>query len=414
MLELHPTSMANGGEAIARRDGKAHFIAGAMPGEVVEAQVVEDRGSWARAALVEVVEASPARREAPCPHASVCGGCQWQHATIAEQRLWKHDIVVGQLEHIGRLVDPAVHPTVEAGPELGYRNRMDFHVVDGRPGLMRARSNDVVPLDSCPLLHPSMHELFASLGDLTGLDRITLRSGTRTGDLVVVVEGALPEHAASWGVPVVEVRNQGRGRTTAHTVIGDASLTEVVDGVTFSIPPAGFFQNNTEGADALVRLAREAAEIQPHETLLDGYCGVGLFGATIGQDADLVLGIDTGREAVDHARRNLAAQDVEHHYVAGSFTKDIESLDAYWDVAIVDPPRKGLGPNGVEAVTSSMPRRIVYVSCDPASLARDARTLGEYGYEFIEATPVDMFPQTFHIEVVATFDRSPFEDEDSD
>ena len=165
MLELHPTSMANGGEAIARRDGKAHFIAGAMPGEVVEAQVVEDRGSWARAALVEVVEASPARREAPCPHASVCGGCQWQHATIDEQRLWKHDIVVGQLEHIGRLVDPAVHPTVEAGPELGYRNRMDFHVVDGRPGLMRARSNDVVPLDSCPLLHPSMHELFASLGE---------------------------------------------------------------------------------------------------------------------------------------------------------------------------------------------------------------------------------------------------------
>ena len=319
---------------------------------------------------------------------------------------------MGQLQHIGRLEDPLVHAVVTAGPELGYRNRMDFHVVDGRPGLMRPRSNDIVPLDDCPLLHPSLADVYASLGDLEGLDRITLRSGTRTGDRVIVVEGTLPDHAESWGVPVVEVRRHDRGRTSASTVIGDPRLSEIVDDVTFSIPPSGFFQNNTDGAEALVDLARTAADVQPGETLLDGYCGVGLFGATVGRDADVVLGIDSGRDAVDHARRNLAAQGIEHHYVTGSFTKDIESLDAYWDVAIVDPPRKGLGANGVDAVTSSMPRRIVYVSCDPASLSRDARMLDEYGYDFIEATPVDMFPQTFHIEVVATFDRRPFDGDD--
>ena len=412
MLELHPAAMANGGEAVARRDGKAHFVAGAMPGEVVTATIVEDRGSWARAALVEILEPSPERRTAPCPHASVCGGCQWQHANLAEQLVWKRDIVAGQLAHIGRIDDAVVHPVVEAGPELGYRNRMDFHVIDGRPGLMRERTNDVVALDSCPLLHPSLHDLFGSLGDLTGLDRITLRTGVHTGDQVVIVEGAVPHQAESWGVPVIEVRQPGRGRSSQRTIVGEPILREVVDGVTFSIPPAGFFQNNTDGADALVTLARAAADIQPGETLLDGYCGVGLFGATVGAHAALVLGIDTGKAAIDHARRNLTAQGIDHHYVSGSFTKDIESLDAYWDVAIVDPPRKGLGLNGVEAVTTSMPRRIVYVSCDPASLSRDARTLDEYGYDFVEATPVDMFPQTFHIEVVATFDRRPLDSDE--
>ncbi|MGI9667395.1 MAG: class I SAM-dependent RNA methyltransferase [Acidimicrobiia bacterium] len=404
MLELHPSSMAHGGEAVARHDGKAHFIAGAMPGEVVLARVTEDRGSWARTSVVEIVEPSPERRTPPCPHALVCGGCQWQFANIAEQREWKRDIVASQLSHIGRISEPTVHQTVAAGPELGYRTRMDFHVVEGRAGLMRSRSNDVVPLDDCPLLHPTLQPVFASLGDLTGVDRITLRTGIRTGRRLAVIDGAIPSQAESWGIPVAQMTGK-----KARGVIGDAVLDEIVADTLFTIPIAGFFQNNTDGADSLVALAGAAADLQPGETLFDGYCGVGLFGATVGKDADLVLGMDTGRAAVDFARRNLTAAGVEHHYVTGSVTKDIESLDAYWDVAIVDPPRKGLGGNGIDAVTSSMPRRIVYVSCDPASLARDARALGEIGYDFIEATPVDMFPQTFHVEVVATFDRRPFE-----
>lgn len=378
-----------------------------MPGEVVHATVTEDRGSWARAALVDIIEPSSARRTPPCAHAAVCGGCQWQFADATEQRLWKHDTVASQLSHIGRIENPLVHATVAPGPELGYRTRMDFHVVDGRAGLMRSRSNDVVPLDDCPLLHPTLQPVFASLGDLSGVDRITLRTGTRTGKLVAIVDGDVPAHAESWGAAVV----RRKGKRT-QPVIGKPILDEIVSDTLFSIPVDGFFQNNTEGADALVNLARSAADLQPGETLLDGYCGVGLFGATVGKDADLVLGMDTGRAAVDHARRNLRTAGIEHHYVTGSFTQDIESLDAYWDVAIVDPPRKGLGGNGIDAVTSSMPRRIVYVSCDPASLARDARALAEFGYDFVEATPVDMFPQTFHVEVVAVFDRQPFEEGD--
>jgi 23S rRNA (uracil1939-C5)-methyltransferase len=401
MVELHPHDIAHGGEAVARRDGKAHFVAGAMPGEVVEASIIEDRGSWARAVLVSVVEPSPLRRDPPCEYADFCGGCQWQFTDTATQRRWKREIVVGQLEHLGRINDPLVHETVRVGPDLGYRNRMDFHVVDGRAGLYRSRSHDIVHLEHCPLLVPELQEVYGRLGDLTGVNGITLRAGTRTGDRLAIIDGEVPEQANEWGIPVAQLRGK-----SVRSAIGDPKLSEIVSNVTFRIPATGFFQNNTDGAEALVGLVAEVLDVHEDDTLLDGYCGVGLFGATVGQNAGRVIGIESAHDTIQEARKNLDAVGVDHKLIMGSFTKDIESLDEYWDVAVVDPPRKGLGERGVAAVTSAMPRTIAYVACDPASLARDARTLTDFGYEFIEATPVDLFPQTYHVETVAKFDRA--------
>ena len=407
MIELHPHDMAHGGEAVARHDGKAYFIPGAMPGEVVEATVVDDKGSWARTALVEVIVASPERRTPPCPYARDCGGCQWQFASEEVQQRWKRDTVVGQLEHLGKITDPVVHETVVPSSEFGYRNRMDFRVAEGKPALFRSRSNDLVPLGSCMLMVDALQDTFARLGDLTGVTKLTLRAGIRTNKRVAVIEGEVPEQIADWNASVIHKKGN-----TLTPLLGERVFTEIVDGVVFEIPADGFFQNNTEGADALVQLVRDVLEIDESETLLDGYCGVGLFGATVGQDAARVIGIESTPGAVKYARSNMTAAGVENHIIAGSFTRDIDKLDEYWDVAVVDPPRKGLGQRGVEAVTAAMPRRIAYVACDPASLARDARMLESYGYEFIEATPVDMFPQTYHIEIVARFDRIQVEEEE--
>ncbi len=405
MIELHPHDMAHGGEAVARKDGKAHFVAGAMPGEVVRGTVVEDKGSWARVALVDVVEPVQGRRTPPCRHAQACGGCQWQHADESLQREWKRQTVIGQLEHLGRISEPTVNETVTPSSGFHYRNRMDFHVVDGKPALYRERSNDLVPLDECLLLAPPIQEIFDRLGDLGDLRRLTLRCGVNTGDVVLIVEGDVPDSILDLGVPVVR-----QDRNRLEPLIGVATLTEIVDGVRFEIPPEGFFQNNTAGAEALVDCVRQALEVAGHETLLDAYCGVGLFGATVGRDAARVLGIESSERAAAFARRNLQAAGIDAKVIAGSVTQDIESFDEYWDVAVVDPPRKGLTERGVEAITSGMPRRIAYVSCDPASFARDARTLAAYGYDFVSATPVDLFPQTFHVEIVGRFDRQPLGD----
>jgi len=406
MIELHPHDMAHGGEAVARHDGKAHFVAGAMPGEVVKGTVIEDKGSWARVALIEIVESADGRRTPPCPHADLCGGCQWQFADEAVQRDWKRSTVVSQLKHLGRVQDPLVHPTVSPGADLAYRSRMDFHVVDGVPALYRERSNDLVPLSTCLLLAEPLRDVFNRLPDLTGITKLVLRCGIHTGDVVALIEGEVPEDIASWDIPVVHIT-----KGSFRTVAGEPQLTEIIDGVRFEVPPEEFFQNNTAGAEVLVGLVRNILEIADDETLLDGYCGVGLFGATVGRDAGRVIGLDSSARSISYARRNLDAAGIDNAMRTGSFTRDIESLDEYWDVAVVDPPRKGLGERGVEAVTSAMPRAIAYVSCDPASFARDAKLLQESGYEFIEATPVDMFPQTYHVEIVGRFDRMPLGDE---
>ena len=398
MIELSPTDIAHGGEAVARVDGKAHFVAGAMPGERVTAEITLDKGSWARGDLVDVVEASPQRVTPPCPHFASCGGCQWQYADYPAQLAWKQSIVAGQLAHLGRVDDPTVHPTVAPGPPYGYRNRMDFNVVGGQPAMHRQRSNELVPLSECSLLRPELAEVFARLGDLGDARKVTLRMGTRTGDLLAVVRGKVPESHGQWGCNVVHATREG-----LDAVIGGLSIREEVAGLSFRITGEAFFQNNTDGADTLVRLVTEALDVGDGDTVLDAYAGGGLFALTAAVPAERVIAIEMGGTAFRDLRHNVRSATNEVRVVRGAFEEVVETLDEYWTLAIVDPPRVGLRAQGVSAVTAATPRTIVYVSCDPASLSRDARLLADEGYRLDWATPVDLFPQTFHVETVARF-----------
>ncbi len=369
-----------------------------MPGETVVGEVVHDKGNWARLALKTINEASPDRIEPRCPHFSECGGCQWQFAGRTAQLEWKRSIVAGQLAHLGGLRDAEVRPTAAPGPAFGYRNRMDFRVAAGKPALFRTRSSSLVPLDECSLLHPELADVFATLGPLDGLKRVTLRIGARTGDRLIVVSGRVPPQAQQWDAAVAV--SAGRN---VRVVRGKPTLTEIVAGVTFRIGATAFFQNNTDGADELVRLVDEAAALTETDVLLDGFAGGGLFSATVGRGAARVIAVENEPVAVRDLRHNIQEAGVDVAVVAADFTEAPSRIEEPWTAAIVDPPRTGLGRDGVAAVTATDPTRIVYVSCDPASLARDARLLTESGYRLDWATPVDMFPQTFHIETVARF-----------
>ncbi|MDX1691762.1 MAG: hypothetical protein R3290_12140, partial [Acidimicrobiia bacterium] len=256
MIEVVPTDIAHGGEAVGRVDGKAHFVAGAMPGERVRGEVERSKKHWARVRLREVVEASPERVEPPCPHFDECGGCQWQYAAYPAQLRWKQSIVAGQLAHLGRIDDPPVAETVAAGPAYGYRNRMDFSVHRGAPALHRRRSGRLVPLDTCLLLHPGLVEVFDRLGDLSGATSVTLRLAVSSGERMAVVSGAVPEGAETWGCSVVLAAGGER-----HEVIGRSAITEVVAGVPLRITADAFFQNSTAGAEVLVELVDDAIDV---------------------------------------------------------------------------------------------------------------------------------------------------------
>lgn len=398
MLELHPHDMAHGGEAVARLEGKTYFVADVMPGERAAVEVTKDKGSWARARLTEIVEASPDRVEPSCPHFTACGGCQWQFAQQERQSEWKRSIVESQLAHLGGLRHPNVRPTTSPGPAYRYRNRMDFHVKDGQPALYRRRSKELEALHECHLVVEPLADLFARLGDLTGVRQLTMRASTRTGDVLTVVRGVIPPQAAEWGASVVRVR---RGRPTAE--VGSAHLFEEVAGHRLRITANAFFQNNTPGAEALVALVGEALDPQPGDVLLDGYAGGGLFSVTLGAMVDEVLAVEVSSLALGDLEYNLTeAGAAAASIVPVPFEDSLEELEE-WTIAVVDPPRAGLGVSGVEVVTAAQPRAIAYVSCDPASLARDAGLLASAGYELAWAAPVDLFPQTFHVETVARF-----------
>ena len=398
-MEITIQDVANGGDGIGRIDGKAYFVAGVMPGEEAAIEVTEDRGSFARARALSLTTASPDRIEPPCRYFDRCGGCSWQYAAYPAQLVWKRDILAGQLRHIGRVQDPPVADAVGTGDGYGYRNRIDLHVSDGMPALVERSSRRLVPIDACPLVRPELDELLPRLGSLAGVDRLTLRCGTATGDRIAVVAGAVPDQAPSWGVPVSVSTRKGVG-----AIIGKPYIFEAVAGVTFRIGAAAFFQVNTAGAEQLVRLVGDALQVDEGDTLLDGYCGGGLFSATVGAAARFVVAVDNATDSLADARYNLErALPHKHRVVAGRFEDRVPQLGEPWTVAVVDPPRSGLGRRGVHAVTATEPRAIAYVSCDAASLARDALLLAGVGYSLDWVVPVDMFPQTPHIEAVARF-----------
>jgi 23S rRNA (uracil1939-C5)-methyltransferase len=404
-LEL--TSMAHGGAALGRHEGKVVFVPYALPGETVRAEVVEDRDRYAHARLLEVLEPAPERVLPPCPYFGPqgCGGCQWQHVAYEAQLRFKAQIVADQLSRIGRLTDPPVEPTVPDPSGWTYRNQARFHPApEGGLGFRTASGHRVVPLETCPILHPLLADLFEDLDlDLPGLTALTLRAGTETGERMLIFETETDEPPSILlDLPVSCVLLLEDG--TAVNLIGNNHLTETVDRHTYRISASSFFQANTPQAAQVVRLVLESLDLKGNEVVLDGYCGVGLFTLPVAELAGLVIAVEAHPPAVEDLLENTAGmENVE--VVEGQVEAALAGLEEPLDAALVDPPRTGLDREALEGLVAAAPRRVVYVSCDPATLARDGRRLAEAGYRLIRAHPVDMFPQTYHIETVSLWDR---------
>jgi 23S rRNA (uracil1939-C5)-methyltransferase len=376
-VDVELTGMTHGGEAVGRLpDGKAVFVPFAIPGERVRVEVVEERRRWARARLVEVLAPSPDRVLPACPAFGACGGCHLQHIAPARQRELKRQIVVDQLERIGKIADPPVAETVAAG-ETEYRATARFAVDDeGRLGFRRAASHDVVPIAACPLLTPAAQALRSAAGDAwRGTGEVTVRAGDVGAS--VTADGRLVDH--------------------------DQAVTFRVAGFDFRVSAGSFFQAGIAGAEALVRLVRAAAGVGPGDVALDLYAGVGLFARVLAADGAHVVAVEASPAACADARVNLPPGVEVRQTTAEGAVARLVAERARLDVVVLDPPRRGAGAALCADLTRLGARAIVYVSCDPAALGRDARALVDAGYRLAEAVPVDQFAHTAAIETVATF-----------
>jgi 23S rRNA (uracil1939-C5)-methyltransferase len=447
-IDVELTDLAYGGDAVGRYEGRVLFVPGGIPGERVCVEIVEERRGHARAELLEILRAAPERVEPAYPLLTDCG-CHWQHIAYPAQLTWKAHIVRQLLVRIGKQPDALVHPTIGMPQGISpwhYRNIAQFSVgPNGEVGLKLTESHDIQDLAEYPLMHPALDQVYqvvrqklkAYFGDSLGemIQGFTLRgaigAASNSSSLAAIasvkaVPTLLTIHArpgsliedpqqlaqelmtiAPGIVGVIIERVGGRyGRVFA----GQEFLTDVVLGRRFRVSADSFFQVNLIQTTVLVERVLAMLEPQRSEVVLDGYSGVGLFSAFLSPRSARVIAIESQPSAVMDARASAALNNQNNiTTLEGTLERLLSQLHyrrERIDLALVDPPRSGCHPKALQALQTLSPRAICYVSCDPSTLARDIATLcGNGRYRLVAAQPIDMFPQTYHIECVALLAR---------
>jgi tRNA/tmRNA/rRNA uracil-C5-methylase (TrmA/RlmC/RlmD family) len=398
-LEIGP--VAHGGHCVARSAGRVVFVRHCLPGETVLAEVTEDRGgSFCRADAVEVLLASPDRVPAPCryAHPGGCGGCDFQHVRPDRQRALKAAVVAEQLSRLAGLDRPV---TVEplAPDDLGWRRRIRYAVdSDGRLGLHKHRSEQILPIERCLIGAPGV-------GDTPAL----AERWPEQAELEVAVDDDGATALVGYRTGPASHRSRGRPPLAAERLAGTDRLRYTVAGRPFRLRPPGFWQTHPQAAETFARAVRAAAGLEPGERALDLYAGAGLFTAVLAEavgGTGRVLGLEGDRAAAAAAAANLAdlpwARVRRQPVDQAGVRRAAEELAP--DVVVLDPPRTGAGAKVFGAVLGAGPRTVIYLACDPAALARDLRTALDRGWRLTALTGYDAYPMTHHVECIAVLE----------
>lgn len=419
--EVEVGPVAHGGHCIARTaDGRVLFVRHTLPGEKVVARVTEGEtdSRYLRADAITVLEASKDRVEAPCPYAGPgkCGGCDWQHAKPGAQRRLKGEVVAEQLKRLAGLtpeeagwdgtVMPAEGDKLPAGQVPQWRTRVQFAIdEDGNAGLRKHRSHDIELIDHCMIAAQGVTELGIEKQDWPQMASVEAIAATGSGDRQVVLTprpgGRLPLVELDKPVSVLRVEEKDGG---VHRVHGRPFVRERADGRTYRVGMGGFWQVHPQAADTLIKAVMQGLMPRKGEMALDLYCGVGIFAGALAErlgDTGAVLGIESTKRAVEDARHNLA--DFPRVRIEQGKVEQIlpKTGITECDLVVLDPPRAGAGKQTVRHIASLSARRVAYVACDPAALARDLGYFKENGYKVRTLRVFDLFPMTHHVECVA-------------
>lgn len=395
-VELTVGAPAHGGHCVARiggEHGRVVFVRHTLPGERITAEITELHKGYLRADAVTVHEPSPDRVEPPCPFAApqLCGGCDLQHVAPAAQLEWKAAVVRELLTRMAGLHDLAVRVEPLPGGSLGWRTRVRYAVdAADRPGLLKHRSHEVVPVDRCRIAHPAVQAL-----------DITARSWPSASSVSAVASGSgdvvVSEHKSGSAVSS-DLLEEAELPATAESV----DVVEQAAGRQWHVPADGFWQIHPAAADTLVSTVLELLDPQPGETSWDLYGGAGLFAAAVAERTKArTVVVESAPGGVAAARRNLADLPVEVVAARVDAALARRRVTGPVDLVVLDPPRSGAGAKVVRAIAAAGPRAVAYVACDPAALARDLKTFGQLGWEVADLRAYDCFPMTQHVECVA-------------
>ncbi len=409
-MQVRIEKLTFGGAGIGRVGGKAIFIRGGIPGEVLEVKITKEKGRYAEAGIEEILRPSSERTLPPCPVFGRCGGCQWQHIAYPSQLRYKEVILKETLERIGGLKGVEIEPIVPSPKEYGYRNRVTLSTWGQKGkryvGYHEGKSRGRVAIEGCPISsRPIDRAIFRLAKSLIGAPRYPLKrihiasdDGTAYVDLVPVWK-----KGSKW---LSSIRNH-----LGEEILISGGKEEFefnLLGLRFYSAPSVFIQANKEVNELLVQTVGEWANLRGHERVLDLYCGIGNFSLHVAKNARDVVGVDVNARSVSLANKSAEANSITNAVFDASpselFIEEAVGRGDKFDLIILDPPREG-AKGVLKGISKLSPERIIYVSCDPPTLARDLKILTELGYRTLKIRPFDMFPQTYHIESVALVSR---------
>lgn len=389
--------IAHGGHCVARIDGQVVFVRHALPGERVRIQITDSSKSFLRADAVEIIDAAPGRVTPPCAYAGQCGGCDFQHVDPAVQRLLLGDVVREQLQRLAGIEWAGEVESVDPS-DLGWRTRVTFAVDrGGRPGLRRHRSHEIIPVDRCVIAHPDIPPVLGQAWDAESVESIV----SSTGERVLVTDASISDEVEAAVDGVVAVDGTTRG--------GRGALTERVRDKNFRVSGSGFWQVHPAAASTLVDAVLAGAMAEEGDVVADLYAGVGLFTAFLADavgETGTVVSVESDQQAAKDARRNLHGSP-QVKLVGATVERALREglVGVRADVVVLDPPRTG-AKKVVPAIAELSPRRVVYVACDPAALARDLATFETLGYTLDSLRAFALFPMTHHVECVAVLEKT--------
>ena len=386
LLTLDLVSWGRLGEAMADYEGRPVFVFGGIPGERVVAQVLRVHRKYVSARVTQVLEPSPDRVEPPCPYFGDCTGCQWQHVGYSHQLAVKREKVVDALERVGGFRDPPVAPVAPSSHQYGYRNHARFTIGPGGSlGFVNRETREFVRIDDCMLMHLGVNELLTRLQDNAGeTTQLSIRAGRSTGDYLVQPYLA---------------------KLDPDVATGQKHYLDAVNGRKFRVSSPSFFQVDVDQTSQMVEVVRRSLGLKPADILLDAYAGVGTIAVLLAPYVGWVMAVEESSAAVADARENAAGlENVE--FLLGKTEDVLLRLPRRPDAVVLDPSRSGCRPAALNNLIQLAPARVAYVSCDAETLARDLKVLCESAYTLKEVVPLDMFPQTHHVECVALLELS--------
>jgi len=444
-IQIQIESLAHGGEGVGRYEGFTLFVPDTAPGDLVEAKIVELKKNYGRAKVMYLISPGPERIQPVCKNFYQCGGCQWQHLPYEAQLREKTGIVRDNITRLAKLDAGLVKETLGAVYPLAYRNKVQFPVGKNEEGMIvgfyAPGTHNIIPAEQCHIQHTlgdqvafQAKKILEKAGvepynEESGkgfLRHIMVRVGAKTEEIMLVLitngekfpqeEKLIGELRESIGEKLVSICQNINTRITnvilgpkTKVLWGKETITDYIGDLAFDISPLSFYQVNPEQTEILYKKALEYAHLTGQETVIDAYCGIGTISLFLAQKARKVYGIEVVKEAILDAEHNAKINGITNaEFLVGESEKLMPELLAKGikpEVIVVDPPRKGCERAVIEAMAQMGPERIVYVSCNPSSLARDLAYLVELGYQVKEVQPVDMFPQTAHVETVTLLTR---------